>query len=162
MLQFHSQMKATIFVLCLLLAGCDGATHNIPQSKAVAFQPQALKPSPYLPVGRSVPWGFDLPPLGLGTDFPGKGYVNGGMFGYRSDQLLPLLPDVLSGKKVCHGLEGNPDYPLTCVQLTQPPAKIVLFAGWNDMIQSTPAETIVFNLRTIVDQAHAQGAEVLL
>jgi lysophospholipase L1-like esterase len=156
-----ARMKAAFFVFCLaLLTGCSsGGTID---RLEVSFQPQPLQPSTVprsgvVFLGDSIFGGWDL-----NAEFHGQGYINGGMFGYRTDQLLALLPDVLSGQKVCHGLQGDPNFPLTCVQLSQPPAKIVLFAGWNDMIQSIREDMIVLNLRTIVDQAHAQGVEVVL
>src|SRR5262249_401373 len=154
-------MKAAVLVLGLtLLTSCGGG--GTVGTLQLSFQPQALQPPRVLRsgvvfLGDSIFGGWDL-----AAEFPGQGYVNGGMFGFRTDQLLALLPEVLSGKKVCHGLEGNSDFPLTCAQLSQPPATIVLFAGWNDMIQSVPEDVIVFNLRTIVDRAHAQGVEVVL
>src|SRR5262249_34641773 len=154
-------MKAAVLVLGLtLLTSCGGG--GTVGTLQLSFQPQGLQPPTVLRsgvvfLGDSIFGGWDLD-----AEFPGRGYVNGGMFGFRTDQLLALLPEVLSGKKVCHGLEGNSDFPLSCAQLSQPPATIVLFAGWNDMIQSVPEDVIVFNLRTIVDRAHAQGVEVVL
>jgi hypothetical protein len=154
-------MKAAIFVFGLGLLTSCGGTGTVSRLET-SFQPQPLQPSTVprsgvVFLGDSIFGAWDL-----GAEFQGKGYVNGGMFGFRTDQLLALLPDLLSGDKVCHGLEGDANFPLTCARLSQPPAKIVLFAGWNDMIQSVGEDNIIFNLRTIVDRAHAQGVEVVL
>src|SRR5579864_9146589 len=107
-------MKITVFALLFLLVGCGGS--QPPQPSVIFF-------------GDSIFGAWDLQ-----NYFPGKGYVNGGMFGYRTDQLKALLPDVLSGNKVCHGLDGNSTFPLTCVSVT-PPKTIVIMAGWNNLFQ---------------------------
>ena len=96
----------------------------------------------------------------LETYFPGKPYVNGGMFGYRTDQLKALLPDVLSGNKVCHGLDGNASFPLTCVQVT-PPKTIVIMAGWNNLFQGDVGNA-ANDLQAMVDMATAKGVNVII
>lgn len=100
----------------------------------------------------------------LDAYFPGKGYVNGGHFGMRTDQLLSALPDALSGNNVCSGYDGNPGDPstrtLTCRPIP-PPATIVILAGWNDMFQGMPDDPAV-NIAKMVGLAHRAGVNVVL
>jgi lysophospholipase L1-like esterase len=155
-------MKATFVLLLISLVGCGGSM-STPKAPtfAGAPQPQPLQP-PTVPrsgvvfLGDSITGRWDLDSF-----FPGKGYINGGMFGYRTDQLRALLPDVLSGKQVCHGLDGDPQFPLVCTSLPKPPATIVLFAGWNDLTQARDDHTLA-DLRGIIDTAHGQGVRVIL
>jgi hypothetical protein len=91
-------MKITTIILLLLLLGCGGGTRPGPPQPSTIFFGDSIFGA----------WNLD-------TYFPGKGYVNGGMFGYRTDQMKAILPDVLSGNKVCHGLDGDATFPLSCV-----------------------------------------------
>jgi hypothetical protein len=86
--------------------------------------------------------------------------VNGGMFGYRTDQLKSLLPDVLSGNKVCHGLDGDPTFPLTCVQVA-PPKTIVIMAAWNNLLQNNFGNS-ADDLQSMADMASAKGVKVII
>jgi hypothetical protein len=134
-------MKITIFALLFLLIGCGGSTPQ-PQPSVIFF-------------GDSIFGAWNLE-----TYFPGKGYVNGGMFGYRTDQLKAVLPDVLSGKNVCHGLDGDPTFPLTCGPVT-PPKTIVIMAAWNNFLQNdtgNPGD----DLQSMVDMAAAKGVKVII
>jgi hypothetical protein len=135
-------MKTVMLALLFLLVGCGGSIQQPPQPSVIFF-------------GDSIFGGWNLE-----TSFPGKPYVNGGMFGYRTDQLRAILPDVLSGNKVCHGLDGNAFFPLTCVQVTRPKA-IVIMAAWNNFFQGdvgNPAD----DLRAMADMAAANGVEVMI
>jgi lysophospholipase L1-like esterase len=137
-------MKIVIFALLLCLAGCGGSTQSpsLPQSSIVFF-------------GDSVFGRMDL-----NAYFPGKGYINGGMFGYRTDQLKALLPDVISGTKVCNGLDGNTDFPLTCVSIA-PPKTIVIMAGWNNFFQGNNVDALV-DLQNMAKIAHFHGVKVII
>jgi lysophospholipase L1-like esterase len=137
-------MKITILALLLLLVACGGPVHPIqPPAPSVIF------------FGDSIFGAWNLE-----TYFPGKPYVNGGMFGYRTDQLRAILPDVLSGNRVCHGLDGDSTFPLACVPVTQPKT-IVIMAGWNNLIQSNsgnPAD----DLQSMAAMATAKGMKVII
>lgn len=137
-------MKITVLALLFLLVGCGGSIQ----------QPQPPQPSVIF-FGDSIFGAWNLE-----TYFPGKAYVNGGMFGFRTDQLKAILPDVLSGNKVCHGLDGNPTFPLTCVSIA-PPRTIVIMAGWNNFFQDdfgNPAD----DLQSMVAMATAKGVNVVI
>jgi lysophospholipase L1-like esterase len=136
-------MKSAILALLLLSIGCGGTQRPQPPQPSVVFFGDSIFGA----------WNLD-------SFFPGKGYVNGGMFGYRTDQLKALLPDVLSGNKVCHGLDGNSSFPLTCVSVTAP-ATIVIMAGWNNFFQGNvgnPAD----DLQAMADMATAEGVKVII
>jgi lysophospholipase L1-like esterase len=138
------RMKTMMFTLLFLLLGCGGSVHSAqpPQPSVVFF-------------GDSIFGAWNLE-----TYFPGKPYVNGGMFGYRTDQLKGLLPDVLSGKKVCHGLDGNANFPLTCVQVT-PPKTIVIMAAWNNFFQGDVGNS-ADDLQAMADMAAAKSVKVII
>ena len=138
-----TRMKITMLLLVFLLVGCGGGTGPEPPQPSTIF------------FGDSIFGAWDL-----ATYFPGKQYVNGGMFGYRTDQLRALLPDVLSGNKVCHGLDGNAVFPLTCVQVMRPKT-IVIMAAWNNFFQGdvgNPAD----DLQAMADMANANGVNVII
>lgn len=135
-------MKITMLALLLFLVGCGGAIHQPTQPPVVFF-------------GDSIFGAWNLEAY-----FPGKAYVNGGMFGYRTDQLKTILPDVLSGNSVCHGLDGNSTFPLTCAPMT-PPRTIVIMAGWNNFFQGNfgnPSD----DLQSMAAMAAAKGVKVII
>jgi hypothetical protein len=135
-------MKLTLLAVLFLLVGCGGSIQKPPQPSVIFF-------------GDSIFGAWNLE-----TYFPGQAYVNGGMFGYRTDQLKAILPDVLSGNKVCHGLEGNATFPLTCVSVP-PPKTIIILAAWNNFLQGDsghPAD----DLQTMATMATAKGVNVII
>jgi len=136
-------MKSTILALLALLVilvGCGGS----PTRSGVVFVGDSI-------FGRLVE----------NKTFTDAGYVNGGMFGYRTDQILALMPDILSGQQVCHGLAGNNEFPLTC-ESVPPPKTIVVFAGWNNMFQGMPGKAPLDDLKGIVQQAKLRGVNVVI
>jgi hypothetical protein len=135
-------LKSGVLAMLLLLAGCGGST-AVPRS-GVVFVGDSI-------FGRLV----------TDSAFTNAGNVNGGMFGYRTDQILALMPNILSGQQVCHGLSGNDEFPLTCATVT-PPKTIVVFAGWNNMFQGQPGKLPLDDLKAIVAMAHAQGVRVVI
>lgn len=138
-------MKSAMFALLFLLAGCGGG----------AIRPPQPPPPSVIFFGDSIFGAWNLE-----TYFPGKGYVNGGMFGYRTDQLKALLPEVLSGNKVCHGLDGDTTFPLTCVAVT-PPKTIVILAAWNNFFQGNPGNALA-DLQSMAAMANAKGVKVIM
>jgi len=145
----YAGMKSTIIALLFVLVGCGGSIqHNSlaqprPQSAPVVFFGDSI-------FGR----------MDLNAYFPGKGYVNGGMFGYRTDQLRSILPDVLSGAKVCSGLAGDDTFPLTCASIP-PPKTIVILAGWNNLFQSDKVDPLA-DLQAMASLAKASGVNVVI
>jgi lysophospholipase L1-like esterase len=137
-------MKTMMLTLLFLLVGCGGSVHS----------PQPPQPSVVF-FGDSIFGAWNLE-----TYFPGKPYVNGGMFGYRTDQLKTILPDVLSGNKVCHGLESDASFPLTCVAIT-PPKTVVIMAGWNNLFQGNSGNPFD-DLQSMADIANAKGVNVII
>jgi lysophospholipase L1-like esterase len=150
--ELHSAlMKVKAFALAALIAGLIGCggnpvtshTATVPRSGIVFFGDSIF--------GR---WNLD-------ADFPGKGYVNGGMYGYRTDQLLAILPDVLSGENVCHGLAGSDTAPLVC-QSIPAPKTIVIEAGWNNFFQGNAGNTSLEDIASMVRLAQASGVRVIV
>ena len=137
-------MKTMMFTLLFLLLGCGGSVHS----------PQPPQPSVVF-FGDSIFGAWNLE-----TYFPGKPYVNGGMFGYRTDQLKAIFPDVLPGKKVCHGLEGDASFPLTCASVP-PPKTIVIMAAWNNFFQGDQVDPLG-DIQSMSAMANAQGVRVII
>lgn len=135
-------MKSTVLALLLgLLTGCGGNVQ--PARSGVVFFGDSI-------FGR----------MNLNAYFPGKGYVNGGMFGYRTDQLKALLPDVLSGSKVCTGLAGDDTFPLTCSAVA-PPKTVVILAGWNNFFQGNQDDALA-DLQSMAAIAKVLGVKVII
>src|SRR6478735_3908515 len=90
-----------LFALTLLLIGCGGSVK--PQS---SLHTSTVPRSGTVFVGDSIigRWNLD-------TYFPGKGYVNAGWFGKRTDEILAVFPSILDGSRVCHGFDGIPGDP---------------------------------------------------
>ena len=133
-----------MLALFLFLPGCGGANHP----------PQPPQPSVIF-FGDSIFGAWNLE-----TYFSGKQYVNGGMFGYRTDQLKAILPDALSGNKVCHGLDGDAAFPLSCAQVT-PPKTIVIMAAWNNFVQGNSGNPID-DLQNMAAMATTKGVRVII
>jgi len=142
-------MKSTILALLFVLVGCGGSIQHNSQAQP---RPQS---APVVFFGDSIFGRMDL-----NAYFPGKGYVNGGMFGYRTDQLKAILPDVLSGAKVCNGLDGNDTFPLTCTSIA-PPKTIVILAGWNNFFQGNKVDPLA-DLQAMATLAKASGVNVVI
>jgi hypothetical protein len=138
-------MKSTTLALLFVLVGCGGhPSHTCTDCSGVVF------------FGDSIFGEWNLE-----EHFPGAGYVNGGMFGYRTDQLKAILPAVLSGEQVCHGLAGNDTYPLTCVSGLPTPKTIIIMAGWNNFFQGDP-KTALSDLQAMASTANEKGVRVII
>src|SRR6478672_5119286 len=96
-------MRGTIFALVFFLAGC-GSSGSLPNS-AVPQQSAGLRSGTVF-VGDSIIGGWNLDSF-----FPARGYVNGGWFGKRTDEMLAVFPSILDDSKVCHGFDGIPSDP---------------------------------------------------
>src|SRR5581483_417583 len=136
-------MKAISAFFILVLLGCGGtADQRIPESQrsGVVF------------VGDSIFHRWDLP-----TYFPNKAYVNAGVEGERTDQILARLPQILSGQNVCNGFQTA----LTC-QTIPPPKVVIIYAGWNDIFQLVDPAVADANIQNMVDLCKRQGVDVVL
>jgi lysophospholipase L1-like esterase len=135
-------MKALILFSFLALMGCGGIvppkqvnnfTIPTPTPTPVATPTPSPTPTPtpvvrsgvaFLGDSTSALWDLD-------TYFPGKGYVNAGIGGNTTAQILARLPDLLSGKQACTSRNGQA--PFTCESIP-PPATVMIFAGWNNVL----------------------------
>lgn len=149
----HSKCSVLFFALSLLLIGCGG---SMQQHSAQAAN---IQRSGTVFVGDSIIGRWDLD-----SYFPGKGYVNAGWFGKRTDQILAVFPSILDGSKVCHGYDGTPGdpaFPFSCGSIT-PPAEVVILLGWNDMLQGKDTMQAAANINQMANMARAAGAKVVL
>lgn len=139
-------MKATLFALILVLVGC-GTT---PPRTATVFVGDSI-------FGRLV----------AVNQFTSSGYVDAGIFGERTDEILARFPDILSGKHVCHGFmpaagsPPDPDFPLECSSLAAPPKTVVIFAAWNNFFQNDFG-TPLADLQQMASMAQANGVKVAI
>jgi hypothetical protein len=149
-------MKATFLALLVFVAGCGGSNSGPVNS---AGPQSASVRSGTVFVGDSIIGGWDLDSF-----FPGKGYVNAGWFGKRTDEMLAVFPRILDGSKVCHGFDGTPSdprFPFSCTSIT-PPARVVIFLGWNDLFQAKDSAQAAANINTMVQLAQNADVRVIL
>ncbi|HET9365731.1 MAG TPA: GDSL-type esterase/lipase family protein [Candidatus Angelobacter sp.] len=134
-----------LLVMAMVLAGCGGnvsvTSPSKPQRLGVVF------------VGDSI---FARWPLEV--YFPNRGFINSGIDGERTDEVLARLPDVLSGANVC---TKNPSIALTCNSMT-PPATVVIYAGWNDVFQLVDPQVAIANLNSIAQECLHAGVHPIL
>jgi len=152
-IRLNTGMKSTILALLIALAGCGGNISSTPPQKSI------IQRSGTVFVGDSI-FGF----WDLDRYFPGKGYVNAGWFGKRTDEILAVFPSILDGSKVCSGFDGtpsNPAFPFTCRSIPAP-AEVVILLGWNDLFQGADAAQAAANINAMVDLAQAAGVKVIL
>jgi GDSL-like Lipase/Acylhydrolase family len=148
-LNYTFNMKAAFFAMALVfVVGCGGNVQQAPSS--------SIPRSGVVFVGDSI-----FGRLVTNNAFTSTGYVDGGMFGYRTDQILALLPQVLSGNQVCHGLAGDDEFPLSCATIP-PPKTIVILAGWNNLLQGVPGRTPAEDLKQMISMAQSQGVKVVI
>jgi hypothetical protein len=135
------------------VAGCGGNITATPPQKST------IQRSGTVFVGDSIFGRWDLD-----SYFPGKGYVNAGWFGKRTDEILAVFPSILDGSKVCHGFDGTPSdgsFPFSCATIA-PPAEVVILLGWNDLFQGKDAAQAAANINSMVNLAQAAGVKVIL
>ena len=154
----YASMKSTLAALIAIsLIGCGGGIKTS-NSSTPSISPQ----SGVVFVGDSI-----FGKLVANDAFKQHGFINAGVFGWRTDQLLAVFPDVLSGKNICHGFIAPPDFtgpnpfPFECVSLPQPPKTIVLMAGWNNFFQGNPAN-VLSDLQSMVVMAQNQNTKVVI
>lgn len=94
----------------------------------------------------------------LNAYFPGENYINAGIDGQRTDQILARLPDILSGANVCN---GNPAAPLNCRSIT-PPATVVIYAGWNNLFQGTDPVLAIADIQNMVTLCQFYGVQPIV
>lgn len=142
----------SLLISTMFLFGCGGQTPSAPT-------PQVSIRSGTVFVGDSIFGRWDLDAY-----FPGKGYINAGWFGKRTDEILAVFPSILDGSKVCHGFDsvpGDPAFPFSCQKIA-PPATVVLLIGWNDMLQGKSMESAVANINQMLSLAKQAGVKVLV
>jgi hypothetical protein len=105
--------------------------------------------------------------LSTNATFKQAGYINGGVFGQRTDQILAGFQDVISGKSVCHGFQtadGTPDpvFPYSCSPLPVPPQTVVIFAGWNNLFQGNPGNTALSDIESMAHIAKLHGVKAVI
>ncbi len=161
----------SVVLLCVSAIACGGQISRLPQDQPTPAPTPVSSPSPTpsptpfvarsgtVFVGDSIFGRWDLD-----SYFSGKGYINGGWFGKRTDEILAVFPDILSGSRVCHGYDGtpsDPEFPFSC-QSINPPAEVVILLGWNDLFQGKSATQAASNINQMVLLARNAGVKIIL
>lgn len=103
--------------------------------------------------------------------FRSAGYIDSGVFGQRTDEILARFPQIVTGQSVCSGYippagqPGDSDFPFVCQTLAQQPKEIVILAGWNNMFQGANSAYIsemASNIQSMVSMAQAKGIKVVV
>lgn len=148
----------TLILLFFFLAGCGGSGSNSSSVNPASPQAASLRSGTVF-VGDSIigMWNLD-------AYFTSRGYINAGWFGKRTDQILAVFPSILDGSRVCHGFDGvpaDPRFPFECRSIT-PPAQVVIFLGWNDLLQGKDSAQAAANIKTMAQMAQAAHVSVVL
>jgi hypothetical protein len=163
-------MKNILFAAVLLLTfstiACGGSLPRIPidpQPTPAATPSPSPSPTPVDRAGTVFVGDSLFGRMNLDAYFPGKGYINAGWFGKRTDEILAVFPQILNGSNVCHGYQnGNdPNWPFSCSSI-KPPAQIVLLIGWNDLTQATSPTTAANNIKQMLILAKAAGVKIFV
>lgn len=162
-----------VFLLCVAVASCGGqVVPSVTPPFGVLNPHPTPTPIPFTPctncsgvvfVGDSIFGRLTQEPL-----FQSAGYINSGVFGQRTDEILARLPQVISGQSVCTGyippagLPPDPSFPYSCQTLAQQPKEIVILAGWNNMLQGVDLSGMYSDIVAMVSMARAKGIRVFL
>lgn len=135
-------MRSLIVLSALLFAGCGAIVAPKPVNNPVPINHAQAGRAGVVFLGDSVSarWPLD-------TYFPGKNYVDAGIGGQTTAQILARLPDVLSGAQTCTSITGVA--PFTCQSIT-PPATVMIFAGWNDILGGLDMNQAAANIRGMI------------
>lgn len=140
-----------------IFIGCGGSAAVSPSTQA---SPQS-SPTPCINCSGTVFFGDSIfGNWNLPSYFPNEPYVNGGYFGQRTDQQLARLPKVLTGEQVCSGFDGTPS-TLTCGPLN-PPATVVIYLGWNNLLQSKDPQQAANDIESMVHICQAAGVRPVI
>ncbi|HEV7676514.1 MAG TPA: GDSL-type esterase/lipase family protein [Candidatus Angelobacter sp.] len=134
-----AHMKSTILVLLFVLVGCGGSMSPAPQP--------SVPRSGTVFLGDSIFIRWDL-----SSYFPGKGYINAGIGGQNTSQILARVSDTISGENVCGGDAGI----INC-QTIAPPKTIVIYAGWNNLFQGTAPQDAISDIRKMASLCRSAG-----
>jgi hypothetical protein len=93
----------------------------------------------------------------LNAFFPAKNYVDAGIAGQTTQQILARVQDTISGNNVCEGDAGI----INC-QTIMPPGTIIIFVGWNDLFQGTSPHAAVADIRQMAELCIASNVQPIL
>lgn len=168
-----SGMKVTLFALILLFTVGCGASIKQPVDNPVPPHtvPSSI-PAPCthcsgtLFVGDSI-----FGRLATNNTFISQSYIDAGVFGQRSDEILARFADTISGTNVCHGynppagMPDNPDFPYSCSSLPEQVKTVVIMAGWNNMFQGANLAYVTemaTDIQSMATMAQAKGIKVVV
>lgn len=102
------------------------------------------------------------------TTFTNAGYINAGVFGERTDEMLARFPEIISGQNVCHGdnppagSPADPNFPYVCSPLPEQPRTVVIMGGWNNFFQNNPGNTAFSDIQSMAFLAEERGIKVIV
>lgn len=150
-----------LIAACITLTSCGGQVNSpsVPQQKFVP----CVNCFGTVFVGDSI-----FGRLSTNNNFINAGYIDAGVFGQRTDEMLSRLSEIISGQNVCHGFippsgqSNTSGFPYECVTLTQQPKEIVIMGGWNNFFQNNPGNTALSDIKQMVSMAQAKGIKVVV
>lgn len=160
-----------VVALCLAAVACGGQPHMpigdpIPRPTPTPAVQACTACAGVVFVGDSIFGRLVQEPL-----FQSAGYIDSGVFGQRTDEMLARFPQIVTGQNVCSGYippagqPGDSDFPFVCQTLAQQPKEIVILAGWNNMFQGANSAYIsemASNIQSMVSMAQAKGIKVVV
>jgi hypothetical protein len=161
-------MKLTFVALVLLLAGC-GTQPHVPINGAQPHAPSGALVQPCTQCSGTVFVGDSIfGRLVADTTFTNAGYINAGVFGERTDEMLARFPEIISGQNVCHGdnppagSPADPNFPYVCSPLPEQPRTVVIMGGWNNFFQNNPGNTAFSDIQSMAFLAEERGIKVIV
>lgn len=180
-------MKVTFFALVLLATGCAAIKQPVDNPPPIVAATHAIQPVDDPPppivvathaiqpctncagtvfVGDSI-----FGRLATSNTFINQSYVDAGVFGQRTDEILARFADTISGANVCHGynppagVAADPNFPYVCSSLPEQVKTVVILAGWNNMFQGANVAYVTemaANIQRMVSMALAKGIKVVV
>jgi len=167
-----ANMKAALFAMALLFTvGCGVIKQPIDVQPPPHVVPSSI-PAPCTNCAGVVFVGDSIfGRLAINNTFINQGYIDAGVFGQRTDEILARFADTISGANVCHGYNppagspADPNFPYECSSLPQQVKTVVILAGWNNMFQGANISYVnemSANIQAMVTMAQAKGIKVIV
>lgn len=162
-------MKLTFVAMVLLLAGCGGSQLHVPVVTARPTVPSGTQAEPCTQCAGTVFVGDSIfGRLVADPTFTNAGYIDAGVFGERTDEMLARFPEIISGQNVCHGYNppagspADPNFPYVCSSLPEQPKTVVIMGGWNNFFQNNPGNTALSDIQSMALMAEERGIKVIV
>jgi len=162
-----------VLCICIAAAACGGQVSRLPSDDPTPRNtppPPTSAPTPCSNCSGTVFVGDSIfaKLAVLDPDFVSAGYVNAGIFGQRTDEMLARFNDTILGVNVCHGYNppaGQPassEFPYVCASYPQQFKTVVILGGWNNFFQNNPNNSTLPDTGSMVSLARSRGMNVIV